>query len=136
VLDPLDKALALRAAPLFAPLPAEALLPIAKLCRVVQLEGDEVLFDEGDPGDSMYVVVSGRVRVTREGATLADLGTGECVGEMAALDWEPRSATVAATEPTTLVRLERNDLMDLLADYPELVRALADVLVARLRNAS
>jgi len=134
VLDSLSRALALRAAPLFRPLPAEALLPVARLCSVVRLDADDVLFDEDDLGDCMYLVESGHVRVTRSGTLIAELGVGECVGEMAAIDWEPRSATVTATCPTTLIRLERNDLMDLLADYPELVRALADVLVTRLRN--
>ena len=135
MLDSLERALALRAAPLFHPLPAEALLPVARLCSVLRLAVDEVLFEEGDLGDSMYVVVDGSVRITRATATLAELGPGECVGEMAALDWEPRSATVTALKPTLLIRLERNDLMDLLADYPELVEALAGVLVDRLRKA-
>lgn len=134
--DALSTALALRAAPMFRPLPTEALLPVARLCSVVRLHADDVLFDEGALGDSLYIVESGRVRVARGGAPIAELGAGECVGEMAAIDWEPRSATVTAMEDTTLIRLERNDLMDLLADYPELVQALADVLVERLRKSS
>ena len=109
------------------------LLPVARLCSVVDLDADDVLFDEGDLGDALYVIVSGRVKITRDRLPIAELGPGECVGEMAALDWEPRSATVTAREPTSLVRLDRNDLMDLLADYPELVQALAAVLVERLR---
>lgn len=133
MIDALDRALALRAAPLFHPLPAEVLLPVARLCSVVDLDADDVLFDEGDLGDSLYVIVTGGVKVTRNKLPLAELGPGECVGEMAALDWEPRSATVTASATTRLVRLDRNDLMDLLADYPELVQALATVLVERLR---
>lgn len=134
MLDALEKALALRAAPLFGPLPAEALVPVARLCRERELEPGEPLFEEGELGDAMYIVVRGRVRVLRRDRVVAELGAGECVGEMSALDWEPRSATVVATEPTQLVRLDRSDMMDLLTDYPELVRALAAVLVERLRN--
>lgn len=133
MLDVLDRALALKAAPLFAPLEPEELLPVAELCSEAVVAAGEPLFTEGDLGDSLYVVVSGRVRVERGGRVVAELGPGECVGEMAALDWEPRSATVVAVEETELVRLERDDLLDLLGDHPELVRALAGVLVARIR---
>ena len=130
----LEKALALRGAPLFASLSAEALLPVAAMCDEVSLDKGEALFDAGEVGDSMFVIVSGEVEVVRGGAVIARLGEGECVGEMAALDWEPRSATVRAAAATHLVRLERNDLMDLLTDYPELVRSLARVLVERIRR--
>lgn len=129
-----EKALALRSAPLFAELSADSLVPVAVLCREVDLRPGQVLFRAGSPGDSLYVVVDGSVAIERNGEHIARLGEGECVGEMAALDWEPRSATVRASEPTRLIRLERNDLMDLLADYPELVRNLAMVLVARIRK--
>ena len=135
MIDALDRALALRAAPLFHALPAEVLLVVARLCNTLELDADDVLFDEGDLGDSLYVIVNGGVKITRNKLPITELGPGECVGEMAALDWEPRSATVTAREPTSLVRLDRNDLMDLLVDYPELVQALATVLVERLRSA-
>ena len=130
----LEKALALRAAPLFSSLSAEALLPVAAMCDEISLDEGEVLFETGDAGDSMFVIVSGQVEVVRGGSVIARLGEGECVGEMAALDWEPRSATVRARVASQLVRLERNDLMDLLTDYPELVRSLARVLVERIRK--
>ncbi|HLU66400.1 MAG TPA: cyclic nucleotide-binding domain-containing protein [Kofleriaceae bacterium] len=132
----LEKALALRAAPLFSSLSADALLPVAALCGEISLDGGEELFHAGEEGDALYVVVEGEVEVVRQGEAIARLGPGECVGEMAALDWEPRSATVRALEPTTVVRLERNDLMDLLTDYPELVRSLARVLVDRIRKSA
>ncbi|HTE55255.1 MAG TPA: cyclic nucleotide-binding domain-containing protein [Kofleriaceae bacterium] len=130
----LEKALALRAAPLFASLSADALLPVAALCHQVDLVRNQVLFEAGEVGDALFVVVSGSVRVMRGNQLVARLDAGECVGEMGALDLEPRSATVAADEVTRLIRLERNDLMDLLTDYPELMRGLAEMLVERIRN--
>jgi CRP-like cAMP-binding protein len=134
MLDVLDRALALHQAPLFAALSADELLPLAELCATVELEAGERLFDEGDPGDSLYVIVSGRVSVEQGGRVVAVLEAGECVGELAALDWEPRSATVAAIVRSELVRLERDDLLDQLGDHPELLRALAIVLTERLRR--
>lgn len=134
MLDALAKALALRQAPLFAEVPADALLPVAQLCAEVELDPDEVLFAAGDAGDSLYVVIRGAVRVERDGETVASLGQGECVGELAVLDWEPRSASIVADGPSLLIRLDRNDLLDLLADRPELVESLAQVLAERLRR--
>lgn len=131
----LEKALSLRAAPLFSSLSAETLLPVAAMCGEVSLQRGEVLFEAGDIGDALYVLVDGAVEVVKGGEVIAKLGAGECVGEMAALDYEPRSATVRAGAATHLIRLERNDLMDLLTDYPELVRSLASVLVERIRKA-
>lgn len=134
MLKEFDKAFALRAAPLFASVPAEALLPVARHCTELTLEPGEVLFAAGEMGYALYVLTSGSVRVETDGSTLAMLAAGECVGEMAVLDWESRSATVVAAEPTTLIRLERNDLMDLLADHPILVTSLAEVLADRIRR--
>jgi CRP-like cAMP-binding protein len=130
----LEKALALRAAPLFASLSADALLPVAALCHQVDLPPGGVLFDTGEVGDAMFVIVTGSVRVMRGSELVARLGAGESVGEMGALDLEPRSATVIASEQSRLIRLDRNDLMDLLTDYPELMRSLAAMLVERIRK--
>ena len=134
MLDVLEKALALRSAPLFAGLGAEAILPIANLSREVELEDGEELFSAGEIGDSLYVIVHGAVEVERDGKLLATLAEGECVGEMAVLDWQPRSATVTASESSRLIRLDRNDLLDLIADHPALTISLAEVLVERLRK--
>jgi CRP-like cAMP-binding protein len=135
VLSGLEKALALRSAPLFASLSADALMPVATVCDEVTLAPEETLFEAGEVGDALYVVLSGAVAVVRDGEEVARLGAGQCVGEMAALDWEPRSATVVAVEASHLVRLERADLLDLLTDHPELVRSLALVLAERIRSA-
>lgn len=131
---PLNKALALKNTPLFASLSADDILPVAGLCSEVNLDVGEVLFYEGELGDSMYVVIHGSVRVERDGHVIATLAAPECVGEMAALDWSPRSATVIAELPTKLIRLDRQDLLDLLLDHPQLAENLALVLVERIRN--
>jgi CRP-like cAMP-binding protein len=129
----LDRALALRATPLFAALTAHELMPVASVATEHALAADEALFHAGELGDAMYVIVEGEVRVLAGPEVVARLGPGECVGEMAALDWEPRSATVVATGATRLIRLGRNELMDLLRDHPAIVRALARLLAARIR---
>jgi CRP-like cAMP-binding protein len=106
------------------------------LSETVALEAGDILFEEGDLGDSLYIIVSGRVRVERNGRRVAELGVGECVGEMAALDWEARSATVVALTDAAAIRVDRNDLMDTLSDHPELVASLTEVLVRRIRTSN
>ena len=66
----------------------------------------------------MYAVVRGRLRVHHGERTITQLGPGSTVGELAALVPEPRSATVTALEPTTLLRIDRPLLEELLADRP------------------
>lgn len=134
MLTTLEKALALRETPLFEELEADALLPLATLCTEVDLDSGDVLFEQGEWGDAMYIVVRGAVEVDRDGERIATLGIGECVGEMAAIDWEPRSATICAREPTVLIAVDRHDLLDLLGDHDGLADTLARVLVSRLRT--
>ncbi len=89
----------------------------------LRLSGGEVLFRQGDPPDCLYIVVHGRLEVILERAdggreVVDQVGPGECIGEMALLADEPRSATIQAIRDSELVRLSK-DKFDLLLDrYP------------------
>lgn len=134
-MDPdLETALLLHHIPLFADLQPEALLPLARLSSYQTLAPDEVLFEQGAFGDALFIIVQGVLRVERDGHLLARFGQGEAVGELAALDWQPRSATVVADGATTLLRVERNDLMDLLQGEPVLLNSLITMLCRRIRE--
>jgi CRP/FNR family transcriptional regulator len=128
----LDKILALQRTPLFASLPAEEVLTVANLCTTQTLDTGDELFHQGDLGEALYIVVYGAVRIERNHKEIAVLGPGECVGEVAAMDWEPHSASAIAAEPTLLLQIDRHNLLDLIADDPGLTRNLARVLVARM----
>src|SRR5690606_9484013 len=96
-------------------------------------------FFEGDPGDSLYVLRSGTVkiyRVAEDGRekTLAILHDGEFFGEMALLDEEPRSAIAEALAPTTAYALRRSDFHALLGENPQLSLRIIRVLSRRLRQ--
>jgi len=130
----LETALLLHQVPLFANLPPEALLPVARLSSYRILATDEPLFAQGSFGDALFVVVDGRLRIEQNGQLVARLGKGETVGEMAVLDWQPRSASVIADQATTLLRVERNDLIDLLQEEPALLQSLLALLSRRIRE--
>ncbi len=134
MLATLDKALALRNTQLFGGLTAEALMPVANLCTEVMVDTGEVLFYEGDIGEAMYILLRGEVSLRRKEFVVAQIQAGECVGELSAFDWNPHSTTAVAEAPTALLRLDRNDLLDLIFDHSEIATALAAVLVARVRG--
>jgi signal transduction histidine kinase len=101
----------------------------------------EFVFAEGDSGDEMYVVDSGRVAVTKGGrgeptVVLAYYGPGDIIGEMALISHEPRSASVMAVEDTTLRTVSRDRFEHLVADDPDFRAGLISMLADRLRRAS
>lgn len=101
-----------------------------------QIAAGEAVFSCGQPGDSAYVVESGRVEVlAADGRRLAELGIGALFGEVALLDHQARTATVRALEATTLLRIERDHVQALLKRTDPVVRHLLTLLLARFRSA-
>lgn len=109
--------------------------------ELVSLYGGEVLYRQGDAADSFCVVVSGRLRVvtnTPEGGEriLAELGTGETIGEMAIISGEPRSATVYAIRDTQLARISKAGVERVIERHPRpMLHMLTSRVVERLRHA-
>jgi len=130
---------ALRRVPLFASLAPEQLAHLARVARRRRYDRDEVIFYQGDPGDTFYVILSGQVKVSvssPEGqeAILVMLDAGESFGELALLDDQPRSATIQANVPTEVIALRKDDFRRLIRQSPEIAIALLQVLTKRLRD--
>ena len=107
----------------------------------VSLYGGETLLRQGDDGDCIYIVISGRLRVVERSndraTVLAELGPGETIGEMAVITGEPRSADVVAIRDTHLARLPKTAVERLLVRHPMSALALLGRgLVSRLRSRS
>ncbi|HET7520429.1 MAG TPA: ATP-binding protein [Candidatus Limnocylindria bacterium] len=128
---------ALHAAPLFAGLSDADLARLAETVERQKLSAGELLLREGDPGDAMYVVVSGELEVTkRAGATeqpLARVGPGAIQGEIAALQGTERAASVRAVTDVEVLRIPREGLLALLDTGPEAALALVRTVLERLR---
>ncbi len=105
-----------------------------------QLAAGETLFREGEEGDAMYVVVSGRLRATREedgeSRTIGDIGRGETVGEIALLTGEPRSASVHALRDCVLAGLDQPTFNELSRACPQTVIHVAKVQFERIQRAN
>jgi hypothetical protein len=130
----MEKVLALKGVEIFAGTPSDVLLQLANSVDEIRLTPGEELFKQGDLGTSMFVIAEGLVRVHKKEQTIVELGRREIVGELAALDPEPRSASVSAIEPTLLYRIDQEMLRELMVDHPEIVQGVIRELAKRLRN--
>ncbi|GAB3557717.1 Crp/Fnr family transcriptional regulator [Spelaeicoccus albus] len=128
-----------RKAPLFSGLGDEATGALLELMTTSTLDRGSVLFDEGDPGSELYVIVTGKLKLGRTASDgrenlLSILGPGEMFGELSLFDPGPRTATVTAVSDCTLLGLANNHLMTWLDGRPEAARNLLQALAARLRR--
>ncbi|MGD0123404.1 MAG: Crp/Fnr family transcriptional regulator [Candidatus Limnocylindrales bacterium] len=124
---------------LFAGMGPDALRAMARTLRARRFRRGEVLFHEGDPGDALFVVASGAVKVvvpSEEGeeAILATLRRGDFLGELALLDGAPRSASAVALEATEVLALPRDQFLALVATEPAIRDALMASLAGELRR--
>ncbi len=120
-----------------APLAPETLRAIASTGVVRNYPKNAVLINEGDLGDSLYIVLSGRVKVYSSNAAgrevvIAFHGPGEYLGEMS-LDGSPRSASVVTLEPTTCALVTRASFREFILAYPEFALHLIEKLICRMR---
>ncbi|MBI2887725.1 MAG: cyclic nucleotide-binding domain-containing protein [Chloroflexi bacterium] len=119
----------------------DQLMELSEHIEVKQYAANEVIVEEGDPGDGMFVVSTGTAAVSTQShdgisrVVLAMLGPGQSFGEMALLDQQPRSATVVALGPTTCLYLPAAQFRALLQRHASMSQALLPVLVQRLRDA-
>lgn len=131
----------LRKVPLFANLDDRVLNEIAGHIRCRRFAPEEALFLEGDPGQVLYIVLSGSVRVQKtipSGDTLyiATCGPGEQFGELALIDGAPRMADVITAEPTELLMLDREDFLHCLATQFSACITIMSSLSDRLRSSA
>jgi CRP/FNR family transcriptional regulator, cyclic AMP receptor protein len=130
---------ALAAVPLFASLDATGLERLGRAVRSRHFRRGEVIFHLGDPGDALFVVSRGAVKITLpsqsgEEAIIATLKPGDFFGELALLDGAPRSATATALEATETFVLGRDRFRELIASEPAIRDALLAALARELRR--
>ncbi|HET6846352.1 MAG TPA: cyclic nucleotide-binding domain-containing protein, partial [Anaerolineales bacterium] len=134
MLSLVEKVLILKSAPLFAETSDRVLAELAGLVEESSFETDQIIFNKGDAGDSLYVIVSGAVKVWDGDRLLNELGEGDAFGELALLDPEPRLGTVRAAEPTHLLRLGASGFNEVLDSQPEVSSAILRVVTKYLRT--
>ena len=107
----------------------------AGLDAKVTLQPEEALFKEGDPGDVLYIVSSGTVRIVRENVVYEDVQAGGILGEMALVDeGAPRSASAIATTYAELIKVDAPQFVTLIMSAPNFALMVMRVLTRRLRR--
>jgi CRP-like cAMP-binding protein len=129
----------LAAIPFFGGLEPVALERLAATMRSRRFRRGEVIFHIGDPGDALFVIVSGEVKIslpseTGDEAILATLRDGDVFGELALLDGAPRSASATALSPTEAVVLPRDRFRELIATEAGVRDALLASIAGELRR--
>ncbi|MBT8225122.1 MAG: Crp/Fnr family transcriptional regulator [Dactylosporangium sp.] len=115
---------------------AESLI---KELEMVDIRRGDTLFNEGEPGDCLYIVLGGKIKLGRRAADgrqnlIGLMGPSDMVGELSLFDPGPRTATATAVIDTRLARLRKPALRSWLSDRPEIAEQLLRVLARRLRR--
>jgi CRP/FNR family cyclic AMP-dependent transcriptional regulator len=129
----------LRSVPLFSSLDSKATADLGGFLTIHDYPRSSTIFRKGDPGDAMYLIDLGKVRISvtdTDGQTvnLAELGPGDFFGEMAMLDGQGRSATATAIEDARLAKLTREDFLTFMRNDVRVTLELLTSLTARLRR--
>jgi CRP-like cAMP-binding protein len=106
---------------------------VARKSAEITFPRDAVVIREGDPGDSLCIIVKGTVEVRKGDRVVAELTAGDFFGELSLIDGEPRSADVIATDDVTLLKLTASNFDPLLSD-PYFARAILRSLAERFRG--
>ncbi|MDR7420313.1 MAG: cyclic nucleotide-binding domain-containing protein [Armatimonadota bacterium] len=130
-----QKADLLRTVGLFAGVSARSLGVIADAAVDIAVPAGKHIVRQGQIGTGFYLVVSGKVRVTRGSETLATLGPGQFFGELSVLDQAPRVAHVIAEEPTVCLALASWDFVRIIERNPKIALGLLKIMAQRLRAA-
>ncbi|OGS27665.1 MAG: hypothetical protein A2297_08785 [Elusimicrobia bacterium RIFOXYB2_FULL_48_7] len=130
----MEKLLVLRTLGIFNGVPDNILHNLSTISNEQFLKAGAALFNKGDSGTSMFIIVKGRVKVHDGDKTIAVLGDREIIGELAALSSETRSASVTALGGTRLLKITQESLYEIMWDQREVAIEFIEILTGRLRD--
>jgi len=126
--------------PLFAELDEESLKELSAVARKRAYRQGEIIFHRDDPGQVLYIIKEGKVKISLtspdgQEVSLTVMGAGECFGELAILDGEPRSTDAVALERVEGYTLQRQDFINVVMSHPKIAVQVMKVISQRLRQA-
>ncbi|AFY38497.1 putative transcriptional regulator, Crp/Fnr family [[Leptolyngbya] sp. PCC 7376] len=134
MLSSFDRLLFIRRVSIFQELRDEFLVKLASVMDELSFPSSHTIFEQGEEGRSLYIVVSGRVRVHLGDQELVQLEQGSIFGEMALFDAEPRSASVTTLEKCDCLTLNQLQLIDAIEETPEIAVNVTRALSRRIRE--
>jgi CRP-like cAMP-binding protein len=133
-LTTIEKVIFLKSVDIFEHATVEQLGRIAGLMEEVNFEAGQTIYKEGDPGDALYVVLSGRVLIEKNGSRLRELKEKEAFGTLEVLDFHPRAAATIAIDPVRALKLRGREFYELLSVDIEMVQAVFRTLCGLVRR--
>jgi len=131
----IEKVIFLQAIPEFAEIPTEQLSHIASITKEVELEPDSTLIRQDEPAEALYFIVQGKVRLDRDGQEIMVAGEKDPIGSWSLFDKEqPNIATAVTLEPTLLLKIDREEFFEVVADYVEIAQVIFKSLTRRIRK--
>jgi CRP-like cAMP-binding protein len=128
-----EKVILLQQVDVFAEVPSEHLAVLAGAAEEQPLLAGDTVFREGERADALYLVLDGKVRLHQGDTGILEAGAGEAFGTWALLDEEPRLCDATALEPTVLLRIDREDFIDLMSDHVQIAQGVIRAVSRRLR---
>jgi len=129
-----EKLKLLKTVPLFALCDERSIERLGMLVEEVDLPAGRVLFRQGDTAQELFIIVSGQVRIERDGAVLANSGPGDFFGEIALVTEGTRTATATCVSPCRLLVLGHRDFHSLMDEFPALKMRVLETLATRVRR--
>ncbi|MBD2342970.1 cyclic nucleotide-binding domain-containing protein [Anabaena subtropica] len=120
MLSSVDRLLFVRRVPIFKELRDDFIVRLTSVMHELQFPANHTIFRQGEEGRSLYIIVSGRVKVHIGDKKLAEVDQGKYFGEMAVFDTQPRSASVTTIEPCEFLELTQEQLYDAIEETPEI----------------
>ena len=132
----LEKTILLKTVDIFQDIPGELLSQISQISSVKNYEHGEIIFNEGDAGDSMFIVLSGEVSIKKGKKLIAKLERGASLGEMALLDHETRSADALSEKDSVLLKINQDVFYELMEGNADIMKQMIRLLTSRIREAN
>lgn len=134
MLTVIEKVIFLQNVDVFARVPTEDLAYLAAIAEEVTfMKGDDI-FKVDEASDAMYLVLDGRVRLHREDREISVAASREAFGTWSLFDDEPRVVSATVSEDSRLLKIDRDDFIDLLADHVQITQGVLKTMAGRLRG--
>ena len=134
MLTVIEKVMVLQTVDVFSEVSTEQLSHLAMISEEVSFPDGEAIYGEGDASNAMYLVLEGRVRLHRGDLEVTVAGAHEPFGTWALFDEEPRVTSATPLEDVHLLRIDKEDFIDLLADHVEITQGILKAMVKGLRG--
>lgn len=130
----IEKVIFLQNVRLFSDVPTEQLSHLAAVANRLSIEQDRYLFREGEPANNLYLIISGRINVIRNGSVLREVSRYDEVGMLGFFDNAPRAADAKSVDSTELLKINKVDFFDLLEDRVHLSHGILQFFVKQIRQ--